>query len=627
VIKEMLKVQIIGPRALLDEAVRELHAAAVVHLETMPEKYLKENEFLSRLPIEREKLREKETLERYAERLRNLKALLPPSAGRPVRVASGEIDPLMAALAPFEGRAKEMRARKDELIEELSVINRYEKLLAGFAPIVSRLGGLKNFDITGLTLEKTREDIAGLLESEVSRLTGGTFSIHVKDLDEHTLGVVLTYPRADSAGVRALLSGKAISEMRLPDEYSEMTLIEALKQMGRRASELPGLVEDADRELYSISARWWPVMAGLARAVEDALEEIGVLQYAAATRFAFIIEGWVPAEVYGDLSGRLKRLFGGRITVRTVEVSESERDLIPVYIKNPRLIRPFEIFLRALTPPRYGSVDPTPFVALFFPAFFGLIVADMGYGAVIALSALFLRKRFSSGDRRFLRDLASVFVVSGASAVFFGFLFGELFGDLGERTGLVHPILLHRIEALRTLIVVALAVGIGHVLLGVAIAVVSHARRRELKETGAKLAYFVLILSFLSLAGAMAGYIPGMLVPWSAGVMAASFIALSVLEGILGPIEFMEALGNIVSYVRLMAVGTASVVMALVANRMGELSGGLVLGVVIAGLIHMLNLMLSVLSPSIQSMRLQYVEFFSKFYEGGGRPYRPFRKR
>lgn len=625
-IKEMLKVQIIGPRALLDEAVRELHAAAVVHVETVPEKYLQESDFLSKLPIEREKLKEKEDLERYADRLRNFKALLPPpSSHRPVRVAIDEIDRYMGELQPFEERAKALRARKDGLIDELSVISKYEKLLRGFAPIVSRLGGLKNFDITGLTLEKTREDISSLLEAEVARVTEGMFSIHLRDIDEHTLGVVLTYPKVYAPQVKALLSGKAVSEMRLPDEYSEMTLIEALKLMGIRAAELPGLIDDVDGELYSISTVWYGAITAVARAIENALDEIGVLSYAVATRFAFIIEGWVPADVYGQLRERLSSLFNNRIHVRTLAISEEERESIPVYIKNPRLIRPFEVFLAALSTPKYGSVDPTPFVALFFPAFFGLIVADMGYGGLILALAVYLRHRFAG--KRFFRDLATVFIVSGAAAIFFGFLFGEFFGDLGERAGLLHPILLNRIEALKTLIVVALAIGLVHVLLGITIGIVSHARRRDLKETAAKAVYLVLIVSFLILAGAMFGLVPKALVPWSAGVTAASFIALVVLEGMLGPIEFMEALGNIVSYVRLMAVGTASVVMAIVANRMGALADNMVLGVVIAGLMHVLNLLLSILSPSIQSMRLQYVEFFSKFYEGGGRVYRPFKKK
>ncbi|MCC6501573.1 MAG: hypothetical protein IT362_00370 [Deltaproteobacteria bacterium] len=626
-IKEMLKVQIIGPRSLLDEAVREIHAAAVVHVETLPEKRLLESEFPGRFPIEREKLMEKEALEKYAERLRSFKALIPvPSSHRIVRVGFGEIHGYMAELSAFEERARELRARKDSLADELSIIIKYQKLLRGFAPIVTRLGGLRNFDITGLTLERTREDISGLLETEVSRVTEGKYSVHTREIDEHTLGVVLTYPKSYAPQVKALLSGRAVSEMRLPDEYSDMTLIEALKLMGMRSAELPGLMSGVDGELYSISTVWYGTVIGVARAIEDSLEEIGVLSYASATRFAFIIEGWVPADAYEQLASRLKGLFHDRIHLRTIDIRKEERALIPVFIKNHRLIRPFEVFLAALSTPRYGSIDPTPFVALFFPVFFGLIVADMGYGAVIFTLALYLRRRFGA-EKQFLRDAATVFAVSGASAIIFGFLFGEFFGDLGERAGLLHPVLLNRIEALKTLIAVTIAIGVGHVILGVVIGIVSHARRRDLKETGAKAVYLTLIASFIALALAMAGFVPDALIPWAASVMGLSFIALSVLEGMLGPIEFMEALGNIISYVRLMAVGTASVVMALVANQMGALADNAALGVIIAALIHCLNLLLSVLSPSIQSMRLQYVEFFSKFYEGGGRLYRPFKKR
>jgi len=627
VIKEMYKVQVIGPRSLLDEAVRELHEAAVVHLDELPEKFLAESEFLGRLPVEREKLMEKETLEKYSERLKSFLALLPvPSSGKPARVGALEVRGLMSELEPIEKRAVELRARKDTLSDELSVISKYERLLRGFAPMVTRLGGLRNFDITGITLEKTREDIIGLLETEVARATGGVYSVHAREIDEHTLGVVLTYPKSSGQQVRALLSGKAVGEMRLPDEYSEMTLIEALKLMGARKAELPGLIDGVDGELYAISTAWRWTAVGLSRAVEDALEEIGVLSYAGSSRFAFVMVGWVPADAYGALGERLDRLFDARVHMRTLDIGRHERPSIPVCIKNNRLVRPFEVFLAALSTPRYGSVDPTPFVALFFPAFFGLIVGDMGYGALIFVLALYLRGKFGAG-KRFFRDAATVFAVSGGAAVLFGFLFGEFFGDLGERAGVLHPILLNRIEALKTLIAVTVAIGAGHVLLGVVIGMVSHARRRDLKKTGAKAAYLCLLVSFIACALAMSGFVPGSLVPWAAVVMGASFIALSILEGVLGPVEFMEALGNIVSYIRLMAVGTASVVMALVANRLGALTDSAALGVVIAALIHLLNLLLSVMSPSIQSMRLQYVEFLGKFYEGGGRLYRPFKKR
>ncbi|MBW7957143.1 MAG: hypothetical protein H3C68_04550 [Deltaproteobacteria bacterium] len=624
-IKRMLKVRIIGPKSRIDEAVKALHSAAVLHIETVPEEDIRNGGLIRRLPIEAERIREKEELERARETLASLTALVPPPpVVRPARVEARMIPRYMGDLAHIGERARELRARKDSLSEELSSIGKYEKLLRGFAPIVSRLGGLKNFEIAGITLERTREDIAGLLESEVSRITDGVYRMLMRDLDPETIGVVLAYPKHFDPQVKSLLAGRAISEVRLPDEYADMALVEALMRMERRRAQIPGLIRDIDRELSTIGFQWYDEIAGTARAVDNALDEFGALSYAAASSFAFIIEGWVPAERYGDLLREFRAAFVESVRISTIETGAAQDDSVPVLIRNPWFIRPFEVFLSALPPPRYGSVDPTIYVAIFFPAFFGLIVADMGYGAVTMVLALFIRSRFKG--MKAYRDIATVLAIASGSAIVFGFLFGEFFGDLGERLGL-HPILFHRIEALTTLIYVTIGIGVFHVLLGIALGIKSSITRKKTKKAGARAAFFVLVVSFLWVLGSLSGYLPGEYLPIAAAVSALSFIALVVLEGILGPVDFLEALGNIISYVRIMAVGTASVVMALVANRLGSLPESMAIGIAIAGLMHLLNLLLSILSPSIQSMRLQYVEFFSKFYEGGGRKYRPFRRR
>lgn len=625
-IEKMTKVRIIGPKTRIDEAVKALHAAAVLHIETVPEEDIQNGGILRRLPIEAERIREKEELEKARDALKNLAALVPePPVVRPAPVEAREIPRYMGDLAHIGERARELRARKDSLAEELSSIGKYERLLRGFAPIVSRLGGLRNFEIAGITLERTREDIAGLLESEVSRITDGAYRMLAKELDAETIGVVLAYPRHFDPQVKSLLMGRAISEVRLPDEYADMALVEALTVMGRRRARIPGLIEDIDRELSAISSQWYDEIAGTSRAVDNALDEFGALSYAAASAFAFIIEGWVPAERYGDLLREFREAFGESVMIIPIEAGAAQDDSVPVLIRNPWFIRPFEVFLSALPPPRYGSVDPTAYVAVFFPAFFGLIVADMGYGAVTMALALFLRSRLK-GRKEAYRDIATVLAIASASAIFFGFLFGELFGDLGERLGL-HPIIFHRIEALTTLIYITIGIGVFHVLLGIALGIKSSITRKKTRKAGAKTAFFILVVSFLWVLGTMMGILPEEYFLVAAVIAALSFAALVFLEGILGPVDFLEALGNIVSYVRIMAVGTASVVMALVANRLGSLPESVVMGVVVAGLIHTLNLLLSILSPSIQSMRLQYVEFFSKFYEGGGRKYRPFRRR
>lgn len=624
-IEEMSKVQLIGPKGYLDECIKVLHAAAVLHIETIPAPSDIES-FFQKLPMEKDKLSEREALEKAAERLRNLTLLLKePGSFRAEKIAPDDISRRILDIKPLEERVKALRAEKDDLINEINSISRYERLLHGFAPIVSRLGGLKNFDIVGLTVEKTREDVPGLIDSEIKRITGGNYQIYVKDLDEKDVGIVIAYEKKYDSRVRFLLSGKSISEVRLPDEYSALSLVEALKLMEKKKAELPARVSEIERELEGISAEWYGRLVGLQKAVDDAIDEIGVVMYAAQTRFTFVIEGWVPVNMLGLLKDKFRELFGEKVLVRELDIKEEETDLIPVHIKNPRIFRPFEVFLSALPPPRYGSVDPTPYVAVFFPVFFGLIVGDIGYGSVILLLSLYLRRRLRGNEM--LRDIASVLAVSSVAAIIFGILFGEFFGDLGSSLGLIHPVVFHRTEALKTTMVLAIGIGIGHVLLGVLIGIANQLSRGRRKEAGAKTAYFSVITSFLFMLAVLFKFLPRGFLPPSVVVLAVSFIVLTVMEGVLGPLEFLKAIGNILSYLRIMAVGTASVVMALVANRIGGLSEDLVVGIIAAGIIHALNVILSVLSPSIQSMRLHYVEFFSKFYEGGGRKYAPFRKR
>lgn len=622
----MKKVQIIGPRVDLDEAIKVLHALAVVHIETLPEEPSAGGPEFRRLPLEKEKLEEKAMLDAARKTLTSLLALLnEPRSYYRVPVSASEIPALIEELRPVLEEAKALHITEDELSEELNLVDKYEKVLKKFAPIVSRLGGLRNFEIDGLTLEKTREDVTEIIRQEVDRITGGSYEMHVTYIDDDTIGVVLTYPKKFAPEVRYLTSGRSISEIKLPGRYEEMTLLSALTTMGRRKEELPGLIEQVEADLERLSERWYGTAASLLKVVEDAREEIGALAFAGQTRFTFVIQGWVPADMLERLKAKFHAIFGAGMIIRELDIREDEEDLVPVCIRNPRIFRPFELFLSALTPPRYGSVDPTPYVALFFPTFFGLIVGDVAYGAIIVAAALALKPRFRG--REFYSDLLSVFVICGLSAMLFGFLFGELFGDLGVRLGIMQPILLHRLEALKTLMIITIGIGVGHVALGLALGAVNRMYRGKRREAGIKLTYLALIAAFLFVLAVLFEFLPrGLMTP---GVLAlvAGLAILVLLEGAIAPLEFVKTLGNILSYLRIMAVGTASVVMALVANRMGELSDNIIVGVIIAGVIHLFNIFLSVMSPSIQSMRLQYVEFFSKFYEGGGRKYEPFKKR
>ena len=672
-IQEMGKLRIIGPKSLLSECIRALHLLSVVHIETVPIERAPDSEgpegsaqaktpakaegpesggienFLSRIPLEEEKVLEKRRLEKELQRVTALLTLLvrpgsptipatqgipatPEAPPSPPEVGYEELDSRLSALGPAETEARAAVAERDALTDELKTIERYERVLRVFAPMVTTLGHLKSADIVGLTIDRSRGSVTALLEAEVGEITRGGYVMHKRAVDEETLGVLLAFNKTHSTRVRALLTGEAISEVMLPEEYREVPFLTALSKMVTRKEALPGAIAELEARLNALSRRWQREAEAIRRALLDALEELGTLNYCAESRHCFFIEGWAPKEELPGVRAGFDSAFGGRVLTRELDTSntgEAQYDeaLVPVCIKNPVWLKPFEIFLNFLPTPKYHSVDPTPWIAFFFPVFFGLIVGDLGYGLVLLALGLYIGKRF--GDKGLISDISRVLCVNAVSAAFFGVVFGEFFGDLPHRTGLLpHDMapLFDRMEALELFLAISLGIGIGHVMLGLLIAITNHLRRGRNKKAMHKFTMLSLLVSFLFITAVVLERLPGGLLGPGLIVFAANFVALAAMEGVLGVVEFIKAIGNILSYMRIMAVGTASVVMALVANEAGAMAGGVVAGVLVAVCLHSLNITLAVLSPTVQSLRLQYVEFLSKFYEGGGRRYEPFKK-
>jgi V/A-type H+-transporting ATPase subunit I len=220
--------------------------------------------------------------------------------------------------------------------------------------------------------------------------------------------------------------------------------------------------------------------------------------------------------------------------------------------------------------------------------------------------------------------------MGGGWAIVFGFLYGEAFGTLGEKIGM-HPLWFDRASPANVagFLIMTLVVGAIHVTLGLVLGVWEALKARNRSHLLERSGMLLGLVSLFLLVAVLANILPSELrtPAWAGMVIGIVLLGSSLgwLGVIMGPIEFIGLIGNVLSYLRIAAIGLASVYLAKVANDVAGTAGNVLVGIIIAVLIHALNLVLGAFSPTIHSLRLHYVEFFRKFFEGGGRAYEPFR--
>ncbi len=626
----MAKIRILGPKTLLPAVIEALQGLGAIHIESRPLEMTEETSLMRRYVVEAVAQHTKETLESLLEQVKRVLLVLPPapealspeSALLPREAGEASLKRISLQLKPLSERVEALVKKRRSYEDELSLLARYEKVLRALSPLISMVRESRDLEYLGVAIQAEGRDVIPLLEQALDRITGGHYEVLYAPADRETLAALLVFPKEKAVEVKALLWEENIGELRLPTSITDKPFAEALRIILRKRAELPDRVRRLERELAELSLRWSPTLHQLRGWLQNKIDQITVSASFYQTRMTFIIHGWIPVKDLPGLQAHLPEVFGTRVVLEQLPIHESEQAQIPVTLTNPAAIRPFEVFTRILPLPRYGTIDPTPFIAAFFPLFFGMIVGDIGYGLIMLITALVVRRRW--GSPPLTRDLAAVFSWAAVSSILWGVAYGELFGDLGERLG-IRPLFLNRLEDFVPLLFFAVALGVFHVLLGISLGIITALRHGRRREVVAKSTGLVLVVAFLILMAGILGWLP------RGAISVGSILALASLPVLIlggGPSAAMEIhnLVNILSYLRLMGIGIASVALAFAANKLGSLVGNLALGILIGSVLHMINVVFGIISPTIQSLRLHYVEFFENFFEGGGREYRPFRR-
>jgi V/A-type H+-transporting ATPase subunit I len=458
-------------------------------------------------------------------------------------------------------------------------------------------------------------------------LTNGQADVLASDIDASTRAMLIVFPAEYAAAIESLLGREDVSRLRLPAELGEGPPDVVLAALHRRMVSIPDELKVIEQELAELAKQWRERLLAWGDSLRDDLDANSVLSRFGETDMSFVLVGWVPSKDLQRTKEALRDAVGERVLVQKLPLTSELKKRAPVALKNPRAAQPFESLVNLLALPRYGHIDPTQLMAFFLPIFFGMILGDVGYGALILLLCLWLMRKMKSG---IAHDVLTVLAMGAGWSILFGFLYGEAFGTLGEHLGM-HAIWFERAspENVAGLLVMTIVVGAIHVTLGLILGVWEAIRsrsRNHLLERGGML---VGLIGLFFIVGVLTDFLPQGLMTPAIVVMIIGIVFLGASLGwlgiLMGPIEFISLIGNILSYLRIAAIGLASVYLAKVANDMAGMVGNLIVGIILAVLIHALNLVMGAFSPTIHSLRLHYVEFFRKFYESGGRPYQPFR--
>ncbi len=548
-------------------------------------------------------------------------------------------------LGDIEGRQDELRTRVDSINGQLEHLRLTVDKLRKWEVLDSPVSGLSDSSFlhaeTGSIFRNRRAEFERVIEPSVVVLDLG------RDGERENLMVITS-----SRGRWALESALADAGFQpMPDELEgeHVHPVAIVRAAITKLHQTEVERDKAERAVTMLADIHRNALLALRERFRVELQVLDAQSYFSSTDATCLISGWVPADGITAVESELLRLTEGLAVLQITDPDEADipEDQIPIKMRNSTFARPFEVLVSGFGLPGYRQIEPTAVVGVTFLVMFGLMFGDVGQGAVLAIGGWLLSRY---GKKAKLRDAGLLVCFAGCSAFAFGFLYGGVFGIPQVIHGHFEP--LHRVMAM---LVIGVGVGVLVITVGIVLNIINRLRRGDLfhgifDKFGLVGIVFYLGAIGVGVHGVLTGDFSG---PWLIGLV---FLPLGVLlmrsplyrlilrrkppghgpGGFSGAIEsgaeVMEAisgfLANTISFARVGAFALSHAGLCLAISEMVEMAGDGPMSpvwkvlILIAG--NALVIALEGLITTIQIVRLEWYEFFSKFFEAKGRPYHPF---